>query len=161
MDSLPTKLSGKSRESLRNLKLKTKRAFYICLEIWGSKGKWNLGSSLYACVLNHFSCVWLFATPWTVATSLLCPRESPSKNTGVGCHALLQGIFPNQGSNLCLLCLLNWQAGSLLLVPPGKPRVFLNKFNTLCLAAPTLLPIAIGTITSWPSFKTFKNLIVM
>ena len=31
---------------------------------------------------------------------LLCPRDSPGKNTGVGCHALLQGIFPTQGSNL-------------------------------------------------------------
>ena len=26
--------------------------------------------------------------------------DSPGKNTGVGCHALLQGIFPTQGSNL-------------------------------------------------------------
>ena len=34
---------------------------------------------------------------------LLCPWNSPGKNTGVGCHALLQGIFPNQGLNLCLL----------------------------------------------------------
>ena len=25
--------------------------------------------------------------------------DSPDKNTGVGCHALLQGIFPTQGSN--------------------------------------------------------------
>ena len=31
---------------------------------------------------------------------------SPGKNTGVGCHALLQGIFPTQGLNLCLLLLL-------------------------------------------------------
>ena len=29
--------------------------------------------------------------------------ESPDKNTGVGCHALLQGIFPTQGSNPGLL----------------------------------------------------------
>ena len=29
--------------------------------------------------------------------------DSPGKNTGVGCHALLQGIFPNQGSNPGLL----------------------------------------------------------
>ena len=36
---------------------------------------------------------------------LLCPWDSPGKNTEVGCHALLQGIFPTQGSNLCLLCL--------------------------------------------------------
>ena len=37
---------------------------------------------------------------------LLCLRYSPGKNTGAGCHALLQGIFPTQGSNPCLLCLL-------------------------------------------------------
>ena len=30
---------------------------------------------------------------------LLCPWNSPGKNIGVGCHALLQGIFPTQGSN--------------------------------------------------------------
>ena len=30
---------------------------------------------------------------------LLCPWDSPSKNTGVGCHALLQGISPTQRSN--------------------------------------------------------------
>ena len=46
--------------------------------------------------------------------------DSPGKNTGVGCHSLLQGIFPTQGSNPSLLCLLHWQVGSLLLEPPGK-----------------------------------------
>ena len=30
---------------------------------------------------------------------LLCPWDSPGKNTAVGCHAVLQGIFPTQGSN--------------------------------------------------------------
>ena len=30
---------------------------------------------------------------------LVCPQNSPGKNTGVGCHFLLQGIFPTQGSN--------------------------------------------------------------
>ena len=44
----------------------------------------------------------------------------PGKNTGVGCHSLLQGIFPTQGSSPCLLCLLHWQADSLPLTPPGK-----------------------------------------
>ena len=34
--------------------------------------------------------------------SLLYPWDSPGKNIGVGCHALLQGIFLTQGSNLCL-----------------------------------------------------------
>ena len=36
-------------------------------------------------------------------TRLLCPWDYPSKNTGVGCHSFLQGIFPTQGSNSGLL----------------------------------------------------------
>ena len=47
--------------------------------------------------------------------------DSPGKNTRVGRHPLLQGIFLTQGSTLQLLCLLHWQACSLSLVPPGKP----------------------------------------
>ena len=34
---------------------------------------------------------------------LLCPWNASGKNTGVGCHSLLQGIFPTQGSNMGLL----------------------------------------------------------
>ena len=37
-------------------------------------------------------------------TRVLCPWDFPGKNTGAGCHFLLQGIFPIQGSNLGLLC---------------------------------------------------------
>ena len=36
-------------------------------------------------------------------TRFLCPLDFPGKNTGVGCHFFLQGIFPIQGSNLHLL----------------------------------------------------------
>ena len=43
----------------------------------------------------------------------LCPWDYPGKNNGPSCHFLLQGIFPTQGSNLCLLRLLHWQADSL------------------------------------------------
>ena len=46
-------------------------------------------------------------------TRLLCPWDSPGKSTGVGCHALLQGIFPTQGWNQQLLSLPHSQAGSL------------------------------------------------
>ena len=46
--------------------------------------------------------------------------DSPGKNTGVGCHALLQEIFPTQGWNSHLLSLLDCQVGSSPLVPPGK-----------------------------------------
>ena len=55
-------------------------------------------------------------------TRLLCSWDSSGKNAGVGCHALLQGIFLTQGSNPGLLCFLLWQEGSLPLAPPGKPR---------------------------------------
>ena len=53
---------------------------------------------------------------------LLCPWDSPGKNAGVGCHALLQGIFPAQESNPCLLPLPHWLAGSLQLALPEKPQ---------------------------------------
>ena len=43
------------------------------------------------------------ATPWTLPTWFLCPWNSPGKNTGVGCHFLLQRIFTIQGSNPGLL----------------------------------------------------------
>ena len=52
------------------------------------------------------------------STSLLYPWFSPGKNTGVGFHALLQGIFLTQVSNPGLPHL---QVGSLPLTPPGKP----------------------------------------
>ena len=54
------------------------------------------------CCAKSLSHVWLFATPGTVARQALL-WDSPGKNTGVGCHALLQGIFPTQGSNPWLL----------------------------------------------------------
>ena len=47
--------------------------------------------------------------------------DSPGKDTEVSGHALLQGIFLTQRSNLCLLSLLHWQVGSSPLAPPGKP----------------------------------------
>ena len=50
---------------------------------------------------------------WTTPARPLCPWDSPGKNTGVGCHFLLQGIFPTQGLNPRLLCLLLWQESSL------------------------------------------------
>ena len=57
---------------------------------------------------------------------LPCPWDSPGKNTGVGCHGLLQGILLTQGSNLHLLCLLHWQAGSLQI---GLPACVLSHFS--------------------------------
>ena len=49
---------------------------------------------------------------------LLCPWDSPGKNTGMGCHFHPQGIFPTEGRNPHLLRLLHWQVGSLPLASP-------------------------------------------
>ena len=50
----------------------------------------------------------LFATPWTVSPPVSCVHgDSPGKNTAVGCHALLQGIFLTQRWNSHLLRLLH------------------------------------------------------
>ena len=56
--------------------------------------------------------------------------DSPGKNTGMGCHFLLQGIFPTQGLNPHLL-------GSLPLASPGKPR-WLRMLHLLLQNVPSL-----------------------
>ena len=58
-------------------------------------------------------------------TGFLCPWDFPGKNTAVGCHFRLQGIFPTQGSNPHLLRLLNWQEDSL----PLRPRAMVSGFS--------------------------------
>ena len=56
---------------------------------------------------------------------LLRPWDSPGKNPGVGCHFLLQGIFPTQGSNPGLL-----HCGQTTTIwAPGKPLVFLKQMK--------------------------------
>ena len=71
-------------------------------------------------VLNHFSRVWLCATLWTVAYQASLSMGFSRQEHWSGLPFLLQGIFPTQGLNPCLLCLLHWQLGSLPVVPPGK-----------------------------------------
>ena len=73
---------------------------------WG--GKWSEVKSL--------SCVWLFATLWTATH---CPWDSPGKNTGVGCHFLLQRIFLTQGSNPGVP---HCKQDTLPSEPPGKSK---------------------------------------
>ena len=70
---------------------------------------------------KFFSCVWLFATPWTVACQASLSMDFPGKNTVVECHSLLQRISPTQALNLRLSRLLHWQAGSLPLSHLGSP----------------------------------------
>ena len=62
-------------------------------------------------------------TPWTVALQAPLSMGFSRQEYWSGLHALLQGIFPTQGSNPHLLHLLHCQAGSLPLAPPGKPLI--------------------------------------
>ena len=80
-----------------------------------------------ACMLSH---VWPFAIPWTVAFHAPL-SDSPGKNTGVGCHFFLQGIFLIQASNLCLPNLLHWQVDSLPMSHLRSPK-YVNTIN-ICL----------------------------
>ena len=81
-------------------------------------------------------------TPWTVVCQAPLPWDSPGKNIGVGCHALLQGIFSTLRSNLGLL---HWQADSLQVELPGKPVSCITTLLTLLYAGgqPPLLFTAI------------------
>ena len=92
---------------------------------WGGGGVWERMDTRI-CVAKHFHC-----SPETITTFLishvhanshwlLCPRDSPGKNTGVGCHSLLQGTFPTQGSNPHLSVLMHWPVGSFSLAPRGR-----------------------------------------
>ena len=74
---------------------------------------------LCVCVCASRSVVSDSATPWTVAGQAPLPMDSPGKNTGVGSHSLLQGIFLTQGLNPGLLHYRH----SLLSEPPGKPQL--------------------------------------
>ena len=60
----------------------------------------NQLEDVHAYLLSRFSPVQLFATAWTVAHQDPLSMDSPGKNTGVGCPALLQGIFLTQYGTL-------------------------------------------------------------
>ena len=106
-------------------------------------------------VLSRFSCFRFFVTPSMQPARLLCPWDSPGKNTGVGYHALLQGIFPTQGLNPRLLCLLHWQVDSVPTVPPGKPFYFTYDnvyipalLSQFVLRSPAFMPISLCSMSA-------------
>ena len=81
------------------------------------------------CVLSCFSCVWLFATLWTVPHQAPLPMAFSRQEYWSGSPCPPPGIFPTQGSNPSLFCLLLWQAGSLPLAPPGKLQKGLGQWK--------------------------------
>ena len=116
---------------------------YSCLEYPMDRGAWwatvhgvaksrtwlSAHSHIYCLVsVHHFlgggglvakSCL-TFEPHGLQSTRLLCPWDIPGKNTGVGCHFLLQGIFLTQKLKPYLLLLLHWQADSLPLHYVGR-----------------------------------------
>ena len=87
-----------------------------------TSGSWQCDCRHDLCAKSLQLCLTLCDPMVYNLARLLCPWDSPGKNTEVGRHALLQGIFLTQGWNPHLLRLLHWQVGSLPLVPPGKPH---------------------------------------
>ena len=99
-----------------------------------------------SCVLSH---VQLFATLWTVARQALLSRRFSRQGYWSGCHFFHQGMFPTQGLNLCLLCLLHWQAGCLRIALRGKPPSRTNKG-----------PPAVSVLPLGYNFPDLNNLIL-
>ena len=90
---------------------------------------------LYILQVGSFSVAnscWTLLRPHELQpTRLLCPWDSPGKNTGKGCHFLLQGIILTQGWNRGLLYLLNCKK-ILCHEPPGKYSLrYLYNFQIL------------------------------
>ena len=68
----------------------------------------TIKESFRACMLSPFNPGHRFVTLWTVACWALLSLDSSGENTGVGCHAFLQGVFPTQWLNQHLLhCFLH------------------------------------------------------
>ena len=79
--------------------------------------RWPAHTCCYSRCLVTRSCPTLLQPHVEHPDRLLCPRDSPGKNTRVGCPVLLQRIFLTQGSNPGLL---RWRAGSLPLSHLGS-----------------------------------------
>ena len=105
-------------------------------QVFTQKSKWRQGKSLShfyrmtqvtLILLFSYSVVFDSLQPHGLQpTRLLCPWDFPGKSTGVGCHFLLQEVFPTQGWNLSLLQLLYWLVDFLLLSRQGRPQVTLR-----------------------------------
>ena len=68
-----------------------------------------------------FNSIWVFETPWTVACQVPLSMGFSRQEYWSELPFPFQGIFPTQGWNSRLLCLLHWEADSLPLSHLGRP----------------------------------------
>ena len=68
---------------------------------------------------------------WTVARQAPLPMRFSKQEYWSGLPFFFQGIFPTQGTNPHLLCVLHWQARSLPLVLHGKPTISWSLFKLM------------------------------
>ena len=99
---------------------------YLSVQSREGRTSLRLSAVLGTCMLNHSVVSDSLRPHGLQLVRLLRPWNSPSKSTGAGCHFLLQEIFPTQGLNPCLLCLLHcrWILNMLSL---GIQQVILHK----------------------------------
>ena len=91
----------KSRDITLTTKVYIVKAMVFPLVMYGCES-WTIKKAVVV-VAKLLSHVRLLLPDGLEPVRLLCPRDSPGNNTGVGCHFLLQGIFPTKESNLGLL----------------------------------------------------------
>ena len=108
MDYLPSQPQGKPKNTGVDSPSILKGNFPAQESNWGllhcRQATWEtLNGILVVELVKSLSCVQLLGPHGLQHARLLCPWDSPGKNTGAGCHFLLQGIFPTQESNPGLL----------------------------------------------------------
>ena len=134
----PDSLEQIKNNSLVLLKVGTKWSF--------SRLKRNL-----IVVVELRGCVRLFVNPWIVACQAPLSRDFPGKNTGVGCHFFLQGIFPTQRSNphllLCRLILYHWATREARVATAAQKKSGWASYKAACSAQMNamLLSLAMGS----------------
>ena len=128
----------------------------------GKTSKDRMRERFVECVISSWTFFWLavlvVSDSWwphgLEPTRLPCSWNFPGKNTGVGCHFLLQGFFPTQGSKPHLLNLLPWPADSSPLVPPGKVV-----FNWESISSTFCFQLAFGLLASSQHKINFSHLV--
>ena len=96
----------------------------------GSSGRQDVQSALYLYLVAKLRPI---LQPHRLQPArLICPLNFPGKNTEVGCHFLLQQIFPIQESKPHLLQLLHWQVDSSLLRQPGSLQISVCVCLSVC-----------------------------